>query len=415
MNSKLGLVLAIIFCLFLAALLGRSAALAWMALPFLCYLGAGRLAAPAGASLHAFRQISPLRSAAGSPLTMTISVTNSGAAIPRLRIIDESPVGLQVADGFTERTSALPAGDSMELHYTFQARRGQYRWEAVQAGISDPFGLFEEVLQLAAPAEARVIPEAPALRRLRLRPRQTLPAPGYNLSRRPGHGNDFFGVRQYHPGDSLRRVHWRLAARHPGRFYSKEFEREEMADIGVIVDGSLAGDLQRGGEALFEYTIQAAAAVAREALRTGNRLSALILGERVVRVFPGTGKHQLQNVLDQLAACRPGENVSLDMLKYLPVRLFPSHLLLVFVTPLRSSDLTAITRMRASGYQALVISPDPVRFAEDGTHHPLALRAAQLERRALLWRLRQMGVQVLDWPVDQPLQQAAGAIHWERV
>jgi len=43
-----------------------------------------------------------------------------------------------------------------------------------------------------------------------------------------GSGTDFFGVREYHPGDSLRSLDWRLTARHPRQFFTKEFEQEEM-------------------------------------------------------------------------------------------------------------------------------------------------------------------------------------------
>lgn len=411
MNSKLNLVLLIVFGLFLAALLSRNAALAWMSLPFLFYLGAGLLASPGGVRLRAIREISQVRCETDTPITMTVTVENDGPA-SCLRITEEARPNVHVIDGALERWVTLPAGESTALCYTFRAPRGQYRWEQARVAVSDPFGLYEQMLAFPAAAELRVLPEQLPIRRLRLRPRQTLRAAGPNLSRLPGPGIDFFGVREYHAGDSLRLIHWRKTARHPSMFFSKDFEREEVADIGIIVDGSAAAHRTNGKDDLFEYSVQAAAALAKNLLRVGNRLSLLTLGDRMMRVFPGTGKRQLVRVLDVLAGCLPGEKISLNTLKYLPVRLFPSHSLIIIISPLRAGDFSAIARLRASGYRVLVVSPNPVQFSGQGGRHPLAVRAAQLERSVLLWRMREIGVQVIDWSVTQSLLSATDAFLW---
>lgn len=402
MNKKLCLVFLIILGLFLAALLSRNAALTWMAMPFLCYLVAGILTFPHEIQLSASRTISHLRCEAGTTIGMTVLIENNGRTVPCLRIRESFSPKICLASKFKEPAGILPASGKVELKYTFQAPRGRYRWQKVQVTVSDPFGLFDRTIELPAEAEALVLPAQMPVKLPKLNPRHTLRTPGMHLSRLPGPGVDFFGVREYHPGDPLRWIHWRLSARHPKQFYSKEFEREEMADIGLILDGSAAMNLKNGSEEFFEYSIQAAAALARIILRSGNRLSLLALGERVIRVFPGVGRHQAEHILNQLAACQTGENVSLNTLKYLPIKLFPSRALIILISPLRASDFPAISRLLASGYQLLVVSPDPVEFASRDSHQPLAVRAARVERAALLWRIRDMGAQVLDWPLVPP-------------
>ena len=74
MNRKLTLVFLILSGLFLAALVSRNAALAWMSLPFLTYLGAGLLAAPREVLLSANRTVTHTRCEAGIPITMTVIV-----------------------------------------------------------------------------------------------------------------------------------------------------------------------------------------------------------------------------------------------------------------------------------------------------------------------------------------------------
>ena len=417
MKTRLTLVVFIILGLFLTALVSRSSALALMTLPFLFYLGAGLLTAPGPASLRAVRVLTQTRSQPDAAITMKITIHNDGKSIPRLHIREQAWPKMEITEGDLESWAALPAGETAGLAYTFQAPRGEYRWDTIQVTASDPFGLFETRLDLPAPAQLRVVPDQVSQYRLPLRLSRTLRIPGPNLSRLPGSGTDFYGVREYHPGDSMRWIHWRRSARHPGSFFSKDFEREEMADVGLLVDASAPSGFRPEMDSLYEYSIQAAAVLAKSFLHAGNRVSLLTLGERVARVFPGSGKRQLVRILDELAGCSPGGKVSLDMLKYLPVRLFPSHSLIVVISPLRQRDFSAIARLRADGYQVLLVSPDPVRFASRtkiGRLASLAVRSARLERAALLWRIRELGVQVIDCQVDQPFLTSAGALRWAR-
>ncbi len=414
MNAKSSLVFLVVFSLFLAALVSRNAALAWMTLPFLFYLGAGLLSMPGEVKLTANRALTHERCEAGTAVSMTVTVENKGSAIARLHLLDPIPANVQVFDGVIELAQSLPAGAAAVLNYSFKAPRGRYTWSGVRVTVSDSFGLFEKTLELAGSSQVMVLPAQPTAARVRLHPPHTLRAAGPNLSRLAGSGVDFFCVREFFHGDPLRWVHWRLSARHPGQFFTKEFEREEMADIGIILDGNSAINLDNGGAELIEYSIQAAAVLAKSLLGMGNRVSMLTLGERVARVFPGTGKRQLALILNQLAMCAPGGKVSLDMLKYLPVRLFPSRSLLIVISPLRRTDVNPILRLRAEGYQVLLVSPDPILFSCRSPRNRLAIRAARLERAALLWKMREKGVHVIDWPVDQPLLTMVNINHWSR-
>lgn len=403
MTSKLKFILLIITGLLLAALLTRSQTLALLTLPFLFYLGGGILTTPSALRLAASRSLDQVRCQEGSSITMTLVVENQGSYIPRLRIVEKALPKMRLTAGELEVCASLPAGEQFKHCFTFHAPRGKYDWSTVRVTASDPFGLFEETLELPATAQVLVLPGQLPLHRLPLAPRQTIRTPGPNLSRLPGAGVDFYGVRAYHPGDSLRWIHWRLSARHPGQLFTREFEREEMADIGIILDGCADPNNETGGVALVEHSIQAAAALSKNLLRAGNRLSLLILGERILRVFPDSGKRQSVRILDALAACQPGNQVSLKTLTYLPVQLFPARTLVIVISPLRSGSFSAFLHLRAAGYQVLLLSPNPVRFAAQYSRQPVALRAAQLERTAILWRIRELGVQVVDWSVDSPL------------
>jgi uncharacterized protein (DUF58 family) len=246
------------------------------------------------------------------------------------------------------------------------------------------------------------------LRRLPLEPRVTLHAPGPLSASLAGSGTDFFGIREYRPGDSLRRVNWRLAARHPGARFTNEYEREEIADFGLILDARKLTHTEAMERALFESSVRATAWLSEIFLKEGNRVAFLTFGGSMTFLFPGYGKKQLNLILRNLASAPQGTNLSLRYLEYFTARLFPSRSILIVLSPLGVNDFETYARLRGSGYEVLLISPDPVNTCRQMLPvtqvNDWAARAARIERRVQLQRLMKLGVKVIDWQIDRPLE-----------
>jgi uncharacterized protein (DUF58 family) len=217
-------------------------------------------------------------------------------------------------------------------------------------------------------------------------------------------------VREYQLGDPLRSVNWRVTARHEDSLFANEFEQERIADIGIILDARQQTEVQNSSGILFEFSVRATAALADVFLRDGNRVGLLVYGRGMDRTFPGTGKVQRERIMRALARARTGSNMALENLEYLPTRFFPAKSEVILVSPLAQSDLAVLTRLRALGYSVLVVSPDPVNFEALTLGHDkiidLAFRLARIERVLLLRNLQRMGIQVIDWQVDQPINRA---------
>ncbi len=397
-----------IVVLFLTGLVSQNKAIFLMAIPFLVYLGVAVYLSPEELKINCVREINSIRNFPNMPITVDALLENNGESIPRIRVIEDILPKMLVIDGSVDQDFSLSANSKIELRYTFQAPRGQYSWQEMKISASDPFGLLEKTLRIPNAITTLVLPECGDIKKFNLKFHNTIHTPGPNLSRLPGSGIDFWGVREYRPGDSLRLVDWRRTARNPHHFFSKEYEREEMADIGLLLDARSITNSTYGHQNLFEHSVQATATLAKYFLSIGNRVSMLSLGAQIVQVFPGYGKRQLVKILDKLALCQPAEKISADILRYLPVRLFPSHSMIILVSPLSPNDLETIKRFRSEGYQVLVVSPDPVQFIAHNHSKvvisPYAIRAARIERTLLLWKLRQMGVDLVNWDVENPLE-----------
>ncbi len=321
----------------------------------------------------------------------------------------------------------LPAGSSVELSYTAQGPRGRYLFQDVRVTAADHLGLFRRQARLPAPGSFLVLPEVRRMRGVTIRPLRTRASAGPIPARVGGSGVDFFGVREYQTGDSLRWINWHATARAQRRIYTNEFEQERIADVGLILDGRQRLDLQGRdlgvrGASLFEDAVRATASLADAFLRDGNRVAMLTYGAGLSWIFPGYGRVQRERILQGLARVQTGENYVFETLDYLPTRLFPAHSQLVLISPLCRGDLPTLIRLRALGYELLIVSPDPIAF-EMGAGAPagepegkpaanvagdaaLAVRIARLERAVLLRRLRQAGIAVVDWQVDKPLDMA---------
>lgn len=407
MNQRSFVLSVIIACLILVGLLSRNGSVTLMAIPLLIYLGVGLLSLPNDSKISLNREISINRCKANESVVMKIRIINQSPFALILKICDEIPLKVTIIDGSINQFLCLSAKEEYEMQYTFQAPRGHYSWGKIDINVSNPFRLFEKKLNSYAATHLYVLPEFAKIKKINLRPRSTIHTPGPNLSGQPGSGIDFWGIREYLPGDSLRLIDWRKTARYSQHFFVKEYEREEMIDVGLLLDARSKTNQFFGNNSIIEHSIQATAALAKHFIKSGNRVSMLVLSSHLSRVFPGYGKQQLTRILDQLSNCQIGEKVSVDVLKYLPTKLFPSHSVIILISPLCVEDLNSIKQLKADGYQIVVLSPDYIQLIEknrlsDKTH-AYAFRAAKIERTLLLWNIRQLGVDTKNWDIDKPI------------
>lgn len=383
-----------------------------LAIPLLIYAGTALLGRPEPPQLSATRSFSAQRLASGEPAQVSVSIANLGARPTTVLLEDQLPPRLALIEGQPRMLTTIAAGASTEIAYTVTGERGVYQFPGLHASVQDQLGLFHATLLLPAPGQIFVVPNMIRLRRVEIRPRRTHVYAGQIPARQGGPGVEFYGLREYQPGDPTRWINARATARNPQNLFVNQFEQERVADIGLILDARRRSDVRTRDGALFEYAIQAAGALADTFLHRGNRVGLLMYGRSLDWTLPGYGKLQRERILRALARAETGDLPVLERLDYLPTRLFPARSQIVLISPLLPHDLEMLASLRARGYQLLVISPDPISFEQrDLSEQPesAATRLAQIERALLLQRCRRTGVTVLDWPTELPFQQVAEA------
>jgi uncharacterized protein (DUF58 family) len=402
----------LIYALSLAGLATLQGALLVLAIPLVVYLAAGLIEPPEQPQLSVTRSLSADRVAVGAPVTVSLSVINAGAGLAEVYLEDSVPPNLTVIAGSPSALAALAPGASIELEYTISGRRGIYRFDGLQATARDHLGTRSRSAFIPAAGRLFVVPETLALRRLALRPRRTQIYAGSIPARQGGPGVEFFGVRAYQAGDPTRWINARASARHQQALFVNEFEQERVTEIGLILDVRSRSEVRTAQGSLLEYSIQAAAALASGLLDQGNRVGLLLYGSTLDWTFPGYGKIQRERILRTLARAAPGDAPVFEDLDRIPTRLFPARAQLILISPLLPHDRDMLFRLRARGYQLLVISPDPIAFERQALEAErsveLGARVARLERTLLLHDLRQAGITLVDWDVARSFHQVAG-------
>ncbi len=278
--------------------LALSTVLLWYAttseVPWLYLLSAWLLALTIAAAVYAWwnragLQLSleprAIRPAAASPLEELPEQLLRTAPLPAA-IFEEDTLELEVGldTSGAARGPASVAGDVGGTRITFATglvprsgwretavvaglRRGPIGAASWEIGAGDFLGLFRGRSACEDFELGLVLPRFASLAG-RWQPREVEASAA---APRAGFGTELFGVREYRPGDSLRRIHWRSTARR-GELTVREYEPPGQRLLTVVVDAAPAR------VELADQIARIAASEAWDCLREGGRVSVLAPG-----------------------------------------------------------------------------------------------------------------------------------------
>lgn len=130
---------------------------------------------------------------------------------------------------------------------------------------------------------------------------------GLNRSPFKGYSTDFVQHRQYHPGDHLRYLDWRLLAK-TEKLFIRQFEEHTNARLSVILD--VSGSMGFRGESMskHEYAVRTAAILFFLAMVHRDSFSFSSFRTSLVAQVPfGSGQGHLRRTLAALLENRPAE------------------------------------------------------------------------------------------------------------
>ncbi|HET8596101.1 MAG TPA: DUF58 domain-containing protein [Intrasporangium sp.] len=224
---------------------------------------------------------------------------------------------------------------------------------------------------------------------------------GVNRSARPGSGSEFHTIREFQPGDRLRRIHWPVSLR-TGRLHVTSTFADEDAHVVLLVDAfSDLGPREGvdGRPTSLDVTVRAAGALADHFLRAGDRLTLRTVGAAdIPPLGVGSGTHHLRRVLETLARIEPASERRDDGRRAIR-GIDPLGLVLVLSPLIEPTMIELTTTLASRGITTVVIDtfPEHLTASPDDVYRALAWRIRLLSREAQVGAIVSRGVPVVPW------------------
>lgn len=264
---------------------------------------------------------------------------------------------------------------------TLCVRRGEFLLGPLRIVAGDPFGLFEVERKISATSRLVVYPGTVPISNF------ALPAgllPGGDALRRRTHTitTNASGVREYVPGDSINRIHWRSTARRD-RLIVKEFELDPLADIWLMMDGDRTvhvGDYAPSDEEAArmpwetgeqitippvteEYAVTIAASLAHYFLEKDRSVGFATNGSTEELIQVDRGARQLTKILETLAVVRAGGAMPFEQMLTIEGDHLPRGTTVIAITPsLRDGWVAAAQRLLRRGLRVIAVLIDTESF-----------------------------------------------------
>jgi len=237
------------------------------------------------------------RALEGDEVTATVELSSTGGT-ERVEVLVPLPPELSV-DGGPARALLLGAREERTVELRLRCERwGTFSIGPLLVRVRDTLG-FRSWEGVAGDAQRlRVYPSEETLHSL-VPPLETQVFAGNQVSRARGEGIEFADLREWQPGDRVRRVNWRATALR-GSLWVNEQYPERNTDVVLFLD--TFAEVRVEGRSTNDRAVRAAATLAHGYLQRKDRVGLVGFGGVLSWLVPESGTRQLYAIVDTLPA-----------------------------------------------------------------------------------------------------------------
>jgi uncharacterized protein (DUF58 family) len=346
------------------------------------------------------RETDPPVAREGAEVTITVDAEAAGP----VEVHETLPAGLDADE--------LPvlAPDDGPTRYTATGRiPRRFQLGPARLAVRDELGLVEARRREPGDEELVVLPRTTDADDVTVASMARMLS-GAHQTGQSGLGSDFYALRGYRDGDSIRQVNWKASARTgDDDLIVNERERESHARVTVLFDGrEVAGVGTRGTNAWVLGT-RATASIAEAATQLRDDPRLVVYGPDEGRpVDAGTDEAGIRRLLEPLLSGEPAGKTPLaravsrirgTLEEGEPV-VIVSHLLGDPTIP------DAVLELEAAGAEVALVSPDGASLLAAAGEPDERVQQAREIRRSRLDRIEGLGAFTIDWNPEEPLRRA---------
>lgn len=248
------------------------------------------------------KRVLPDHAVVGAPAILSYEFTNHKRFWPSLSVcvseLDGSEAFFRQPQAYMLHVApGMTASVPVELR---PKRRGLHTLDKFQISTSFPFGFIKRAVDrehretlMIYPALAEVNPRLIAMAR-------SADKSGATTRPRKGGEDEFYGVKEFRPGENPRWIYWRRSARTPGVMVAKEMTQVSPPRLLVLVD-SYVGKRAPAEHAAVERAIAMAASTISVALEAGLSVGLCAWDNGWVAIPGQRGKRHRRDLLSQVA------------------------------------------------------------------------------------------------------------------
>ena len=320
---------------------------------------------------------------AGEPITERITVRNRWRLpIPWLEVKEIT----NLQEHNTGMTFSL-SGQAFRSWRTTTLcrRRGVYTLGPIRVATGDPLGLFRFERLSGDIQQLVVFPAVVPLPHFEV---AAADLPGEGPVRR--HSQEVTPhasmVRDYAPGDSVKKMHWPSSAK-LGRLMVKEFDLGMTSDLWILLDLDRDAQTIQGDDGTDELAVTVAASVAARFLKARRPVGLAISGHQWEVLAPSTGSLHSTSLMEMLAQARAeGTTPLAEAISRLDRWLSRYTSLVVITASSDSAWLDSLRTLAARNVRLSVVLVDGSSFG--GDHTPADLLPTLANTGTLSYLLR---------------------------
>ena len=340
-----------------------------------------------------------------SNVSIDLIVRNKGRSVGFLEIYDNLPSEIEVNNGSNHTIIRLHKDELVINKYNVNCRlRGQYRLGNPRLRIYNPSFLFFYESDIQSKSSLVVLPQIEQIEGVDLSTDFPKMYQGALPIRRIGTSGEFYGIREYFPGDDFKNINWRVFGK-TRKLMVNQFEREDISDLMLVLD---AREISGTGTVLrnpLNYSCRAAASLTSFFLRSRNRVGLTIYGETVNVIPPDTGERHLFRILTALAEVKAAGSLGLhtvlgDLRNFTP----RSPVMVISTLENDATCTTALREITARGFKLTVIAPDTLNYDRDSRIiSPTVYFTASASLDNKITEARSLGARAMRWNPDTVL------------
>lgn len=340
----------------------------------------------------------------GEEICIRYSLQFSGFRPRVVQLVQELPEGLALPLAQEYRIISGPA--ELELRVRADSR-GKYLFPPCRLAVSDIAGLRVEYNYFGSEERVLVSSRVQRIDVDAIQPMRPKTVTGNRVSRYRGGGSDFYSLRKYMEGESVRRINWRASAKSE-ELWVNEYLAESSGTQIIVLDARTLEDDRRLTKEMADAGIRAATSIAYSSLNDRNAVGMFIISETARIIRPDYGARQFIRIGEALRNMGvPASKGALNMQRMAKVY-GDQKAQYVIISPLADDDtLDSVAELALSHEDVIVLVPLVSTRERAGEPEDMALTVTRLRQETNAIILSQIS-RTLTWQKDSELSVAVG-------